>query len=741
MRIIIWVHFISFSLAYHQSTAAQQQCQKVDIGFLLDSSGSIANRYKEVKRFIKDIAYAFGFGNHGSRVSVITFSNTAELSIKLNKYTDSISFNKAVDEIKLMNSVTRIDLALRLAQREMFITKNGGRSGISKVIVLLTDGEQTKERGYEKPAKIAEELRKAGIELIVVGIGSGVNSAELREIAGGANKVFRDYTFNRLLSTIFIQSISTQVCDKSFLQKFVGVWSVKIRKRYYITITNNGRILGSPSHPFNFTIVISDEQHIFPPSEGWFKADGGETGNRFYFRLGQNGTLEIRYFGNSYRYEYKGLSNYVGTIGVGKRLDFMKKMIGVWETIYAVGKWTYRVTPKDFMVRGRNDSAFYVLMSDNEKVFPSSHGWMKGIDALKRYTYFRLKYDNTLELHFFAPWFNKTYKGLPNYFAVGVGRRKFHRLVGVWDIKYKHECRYTITGEGIILGDVNGPFQLEKSDNERVFPTLHGWFKGIGGKHGNYLYCRVNQAGKLESIYFGPTYTCKYKTLPNYSGTVGAGEKIDFLQRAVGKWNVKYVGKYVQTITPQGLLLGYLKSPFKIAMSDNENIFPSAAGWLRAVYLINNDVIYFRLLPDENNRLENIYFGSTYQYKYQNLEDYFGTKGLGERIDILQTIVGAWSVTYGSPTIYRYAVNRDMIFAGANLNWYWNIVASDNQTIFPSTDGWYKAIGANHAEGTHLYIRLSTDDKLEVQYFGKGYTGTYKTLKDYYGKPGVGLRY
>ena len=57
----------------------------------------------------------------------------------------------------------------------MFTLKNGAQPKTSKVLVVLTDGSQTKEEGSEDPSAVADELRSHGIAVIVVGIGSGMN--------------------------------------------------------------------------------------------------------------------------------------------------------------------------------------------------------------------------------------------------------------------------------------------------------------------------------------------------------------------------------------------------------------------------------------------------------------------------------------------------------------------------------------------------------------------------------------
>jgi len=181
----------------------------VDFGFLLDSSGSIRRYYQEEKDFLKALTAAFGISERRSHVGVITFSHIVEHSIKLKDHYDISSFNKAVDAIPLIGRVTRIDLALRLAEKELFTEANGARSTTRKILIVLTDGVQTKSWGYEDPALVADDLRRMGITVIVVGMGGGVNKEELNKIARG-----EAYTesFRRLLSDEFVGKLIGDTC-------------------------------------------------------------------------------------------------------------------------------------------------------------------------------------------------------------------------------------------------------------------------------------------------------------------------------------------------------------------------------------------------------------------------------------------------------------------------------------------------------------------------------------------------
>lgn len=188
---------------------------KVDVGFILDSSGSLRDDYQNEKNFLKALAGAFGVSDDGSRAGVITFSYYSEHSIKLKDHTDITSFSKAVDAIPLMGSTTRIDKALRLTQAELFALENGARAGVPKILILLTDGSQTQDANAEDPGDIAEELRtRGGVTLIVVGIGAGVNQTELDHMAGGKDNAFSAASFDELVGGDFIQQLTEKSCEE-----------------------------------------------------------------------------------------------------------------------------------------------------------------------------------------------------------------------------------------------------------------------------------------------------------------------------------------------------------------------------------------------------------------------------------------------------------------------------------------------------------------------------------------------
>ena len=190
-------------------------CQAVvDIGFILDSTGSVRVDYRKEKEFLKFFTSSFGVSSKGTRAGVVTFSNVSELSIKLNDHSDISSFHQAVDNIPLMGLTGKIDKALRLAQRKLFSLTNGGRVGVPKLLILLTDGSQAQDAGAADLKEIADELRADGIDILVVGVGSHIKKTELIQIAGNKQNMYIPTNFDELIASNFMSLIKKDTCEK-----------------------------------------------------------------------------------------------------------------------------------------------------------------------------------------------------------------------------------------------------------------------------------------------------------------------------------------------------------------------------------------------------------------------------------------------------------------------------------------------------------------------------------------------
>jgi hypothetical protein len=217
-----WCFALLFCVAslFFGNVASQQGLGcPADVGFILDSSGSLRNEYSKEKQFLIEIATAF----NSPAAGVVTFSHDAELSIPLGSHSDINSFAAAVGAIPHMGYTTRIDLALRLAQRSLFAS--GGLGGSRQILILLTDGSQTRYASAEQPGVVARELAGQGIEIVVIGIGRGIDRKELDGMAGGANRAHIVSSFDALLSRDFINGIVQGITVACAPAAINGGWS------------------------------------------------------------------------------------------------------------------------------------------------------------------------------------------------------------------------------------------------------------------------------------------------------------------------------------------------------------------------------------------------------------------------------------------------------------------------------------------------------------------------------------
>lgn len=185
-----------------------------DFGFVVDSSGSLKNEYNIEKEFVQAIVDTFKLSTASSsaRAALVLFSRTAHLEIKFSDYANTAAFKAAVAKLPLLGSTTRIDKALQVAYKEMFNVSNGARKGIQKVLILMTDGKQTVEIDSVDLALAIKPIHEAGIKVIVIGIGPGVDPVELASIAEDPKDIYYAKDFNQLRSSNFITNITEASC-------------------------------------------------------------------------------------------------------------------------------------------------------------------------------------------------------------------------------------------------------------------------------------------------------------------------------------------------------------------------------------------------------------------------------------------------------------------------------------------------------------------------------------------------
>uniref|UniRef100_A0A3Q3X029 VWFA domain-containing protein n=1 Tax=Mola mola TaxID=94237 RepID=A0A3Q3X029_MOLML len=179
------MHFSSFAL-----TACEKE--KADLVFLLDMSGSIGvENYAIMINFTAELLKSFKVSNKFVRVGLAQFSDTPAHEFFLNDYSKEEEVVSHVLRLKYSGGNTYIGKALDHI-KNYFKSSTGSRYGVSKNLVLITDGDS-----YDDVEDVAERVRALGVEMFAIGIGN-FHSLKLLQIAGDPQRLFNVRSFSDL---------------------------------------------------------------------------------------------------------------------------------------------------------------------------------------------------------------------------------------------------------------------------------------------------------------------------------------------------------------------------------------------------------------------------------------------------------------------------------------------------------------------------------------------------------------
>ena len=118
-------------------SANQTICQnKLDFGFMLDSSGSVGKKsFERMKSFVKSLTDYYEVGLDETRVSVMSFSTEAIIEILFFHSWNKKWFDLAVDRIKYQGYRSYTGEALEKAYSVMFTSGYGARGTGRDLIV------------------------------------------------------------------------------------------------------------------------------------------------------------------------------------------------------------------------------------------------------------------------------------------------------------------------------------------------------------------------------------------------------------------------------------------------------------------------------------------------------------------------------------------------------------------------------------------------------------------------------
>lgn len=189
---------------------------RVDLGFLLDGSGSIIRNakgnFRRLINFMKVFLSLFPYRGGKTRVGVVLFSTRAHLIFGFNRYKNSKSIYRALDRIRYPHGKTYLGRALNFAGRRLF--RGGLRRGRKRFLVVLTDGISLDS--VRRPSAM---LRRKGVEVATIGIGRKLRRKQLYQVASTRKHVIVT-GFGKLLLGRMLSSLKGLACSPFKPSKF-----------------------------------------------------------------------------------------------------------------------------------------------------------------------------------------------------------------------------------------------------------------------------------------------------------------------------------------------------------------------------------------------------------------------------------------------------------------------------------------------------------------------------------------
>lgn len=145
----------------------------MDLAFALDSSWETKQQnYKKQKQFVKEMGSYIGYSQYGSRIGVLVYGDTSLIEVRLDHQPNANKFNRKIDQMPYYSQRRRIDKALTTASFLYKFPAIGGSDPGSKVLVLIAGGRRTLTRDALPLWEAVNPLKKAGVNIIAIGVGN-----------------------------------------------------------------------------------------------------------------------------------------------------------------------------------------------------------------------------------------------------------------------------------------------------------------------------------------------------------------------------------------------------------------------------------------------------------------------------------------------------------------------------------------------------------------------------------------
>ena len=195
----------------------------IDVVFAIDgSSKTDPTRFLQMKNFLSSVVSYLPVSKSEINVGVVEYSDRQYAEINLDDYYDSSSLREAIQLIKPSEGATsRTGEVIKFVREQMFAPGGQSRSGVPKVLVILTDG---KEYAGDKPQDEAELIKNAGVRVLGVAVGDKPNVVSLSQVISATESLYvinQGSSLGRLVPSVardILRTIKGRCCYRKWWQ-------------------------------------------------------------------------------------------------------------------------------------------------------------------------------------------------------------------------------------------------------------------------------------------------------------------------------------------------------------------------------------------------------------------------------------------------------------------------------------------------------------------------------------------
>eukprot|EP00038_Savillea_parva_P025702 m.49022 g.49022 ORF g.49022 m.49022 type:complete len:1684 (-) comp7070_c0_seq1:3358-8409(-) len=183
---------------------------RLDLAFLIDGSSSLTDTdWNSSLSFVNQLIEPRTVGSDSMRVAVTAFATNVTVVTTFSTGQNKTNVQNAVSALVQPGGGTRTSTAIAYVDNNIFVAAAGMRSGVERLLVVITDG--TSNLGFNPTTAAAALRTQKDVRVLAIGVGSLVDGTELQNIATSSSDVYRVSDFSALSAVV--DNISSTVCQ------------------------------------------------------------------------------------------------------------------------------------------------------------------------------------------------------------------------------------------------------------------------------------------------------------------------------------------------------------------------------------------------------------------------------------------------------------------------------------------------------------------------------------------------